>query len=78
MNIEHSREREKEIFRECLEWLYTNLVELAGIEFEDEEIKDAINNYLAETGKNIMELNQKDKENIYSDILQKGLDEYEI
>ncbi len=58
----------------CKDWLHAQLEELAGLDFTDEELEEGLRTYLEETGKNVLELTQEDKENIYGDILQECLE----
>jgi hypothetical protein len=58
---------------EVKNWLLKNLEELCGVAFNDDEINEGILNYLTETGKDIMNLDESDLENIYAYILQKFL-----
>lgn len=73
-NPEISREAEASVEKENIKHLYDQLLAVAELEYDDEEIRDGIKKYLESTGKNIMELNQTDKENIFTDLLQWGLD----
>lgn len=65
---------ELEAKKGCKEWLHKQLEELAGFDFTDEELEEGLQTYLRKTGKNMLELKQEDKENIFGDILQKFLD----
>jgi hypothetical protein len=74
MNSEMHKEIEHSVEKECIEWLHTELRESAGFDFDESEIQAVLQAYLEANNKNIVELTQKDKENIYGDILTQHLD----
>jgi ribosome maturation factor RimP len=78
MPIENSGERNieigKEIKKECIEWIQSQLIELVGVEFTEEETAEKLQLYLEKNNRDPMELNQEDKENIYGDVLIEYLD----
>lgn len=71
---ERQQAAKMEAVKRCVEWVHTQLMELAGFDFTDEEIKAGLQAYLEETDKNVLELTQRDWENIYGDVLWKFLD----
>lgn len=75
MDREERNPAEKEAEKECQEWLRTQLMELAGFDFDEEtEIAPVVRKYLEDNKKTAVELTQKDKEKIYADILIPYLD----
>jgi len=74
MNYEMNKEIEASVEKECVGWLQDQLAELSGFDVDDGVISEGIKNYLDENNKNILELNQADKENIFADVLTKVLD----
>lgn len=70
MRDERQTAIEKGAEKGCKEWLHTQLEELAGLDFTDEELEEGLQTYLRKTGKNVLEIKQEDKENVYGDILQ--------
>ena len=72
---EQAREIEMAAEKQCVEWLYAQLIELAGFDFDEQtEILPVARQYLLDNNKKAIELTQEDKENIYSDILIPYLD----
>lgn len=74
MRDERQMAAEMDAKKGCKEWLHAQLEELAGLDFTDEELEEGLQTYLKKTRKNVLELKQEDKENIYGDIWREYLE----
>lgn len=74
MNPETINEARRETEKKCIEWIGNQLIENAGVEFTEEEIKEKLDEYLQANNKNVLELTEEDRQNIYADVLMAYLD----
>jgi hypothetical protein len=74
LNPEKEKQAEIMAERKFVKWARRELINNAGYDFTDDEIKEKLGKYLRENNKSILSLTKEDKDNICSDILIGYLD----
>lgn len=75
MNNEINKEIEKSAEKKIIDWLLTLLTQRLEMEFDEDVVRVGLHAYLKVENKNILELNEEDKNNIFADLSIQRLDE---